>query len=603
MLDQMFRINRLLLLLLLISTGCGSIIVPESTFLEDAKMTPSKLKMVRDSVQFEVSGSIPIESVLSPRNPRLSLLMKSSDGSREFKSIALKKEVGHYSYKELFKILYEPWMEGAFLELQLRHGKQHSDKPNEKQFLTRGVITTPLLARVGKVYPDEPIPQIGLYIPTGAADVDLSRTKYFTFLFDAGSSDLKMNASNSASYNSIKAFLMENSSVSIFRITGTQSPEVREGRNSRLGMDRAEAVHRLLAASTIPVSEDKYQVTSRWNDWFDFRMLLRDYDRISTKRKDEFYKVLLSDSPYETQAEALKKISEFNQVSRDLYPKLRAVTVEITAKPLPGLNQDQAALLKKSLQEKSATSELDMADWAIAGEASPRLDDKEQIYSKMTELFRSVVPYNNLAVVKMRQAQQTLDTVLKDSLWNEANRLLYQASKIENNPYVLHNQGQILILQNKHWEAYKKLSDASVLTRNEDFLKINESLRGALDILRGDYKLATLRFDYTYSEAKDFFNKGLAYFLADDFANASLAFEESVMAGRNYGYGFYGLAMIAAESGQDEVALIHLDKAIHTSELMYQKALIDPIFDKLRGTEDFFQIYRPKEDSTAEDLK
>src|SRR5690606_6326890 len=166
-----------------------------------------------------------------------------------------------------------------------------------------------------------------------------------------------------------------------------------------------------------------------------------------------------------------------------------------------------------------------------------RLEDKARIYSKMTELYRSVIPYNNLAVVKMRQAQRTLDQATKDQLWKEANQLLNQAAKISTDPYVMHNQGQIMVLQGKTWEAYKNLSDASVLTRNEDFLKYNESLRGALDIIRGDFKLATLRFDYSYTEPKDFFNKGLAYFLSGDLANASLSFEESVMVGRNYGYG------------------------------------------------------------------
>jgi len=111
--------------------------------------------------------------------------------------------------------------------------------------------------------------------------------------------------------------------------------------------------------------------------------------------------------------------------------------------------------------------------------------------------------------------------------------------------------------------------------------------------LRGDYKLATLRFNYDYSDSKDFFNKGLAYFLAGDYANASLSFEESVVAGRNYGYGFYGLAMVAAESGQEEVAIIQLDKAIHSSEVLYQKALVDPIFEELRKSDEFFQIFKP----------
>ncbi|WP_211318365.1 OmpA family protein [Algoriphagus chordae] len=579
--------------MLLLPLLCSSIMVPETDFLKDSKVIPGKLEFFRDSVRFEVKGSIPIESAFSPRNPTVKLLLKSSENSMLFEELELTKNVAEYSYNQSFILAYEPWMEGAYLEAQFFQGKKEQLEPHQKKILARGVITTPLLAKIGNVNPDEPIPQVGLFISTGAMDTDLSRSREFLIKFNTGSSAIKMTAANEQAIADLKAFLTENSTVLSFRITGTQSPESSEGRSSKLGMDRAEAVKRMLEGANVSLRDSLTEIKSRWNDWFDFRLQLREYEKLSTQRKDQYYAVLLDGSDYQTQTQALKKISGFNQVANDLFPNLRAAKIEVVAKPLPGLNQAQTALLQKALNENTANSDLDLADWAIAGEASPRLEDKAKIYSKMTELFSSVIPYNNLAVVKMRLAQRTLDQVTKDLLWKEANALLYQASKIATDPYVLHNQGQILVLQGKTWDAYKKLSDASVLTRNQDFLKYNESLRGALDIMRGDYKLATLRFEYPYSEPKDFFNKGLAYFLADDYGNASLSFEESVMVGRNYGYGFYGLAMIAAESGQTEVALLQLDKAIHASELIYQKALVDPIFEEIRSSEEFFQIFRP----------
>ncbi len=593
MIDNLFKKKPALLIFLLLPLICSSIMVPETDFLADSKVTPGKLEFLRDSVRFEVTGTIPIESAFSPKNPKISLLFKSSENSIFFDDLELTKNVGEYSYKESFVLAFEPWMEGAFLEAQFFYGKKAQAEPSQKKVLARGVITTPLLAKIGNVNPDEPIPQVGLFISTGVMDADLSRSKEFVIKFAAGSSTISKSASNQQAIADLKSFLTENSSVLSLKITGIQSPEAAEGKSSKLGMDRAEAVNQLLTQSNISVRDSVTEVKSRWNDWFDFRLLLRENEKLSTQKKDQYYAVLLNGSDYQTQAEALRKISGFNQVASDLFPSLRAAKIEVVAKPLPGLNQEQTALLQKALNEDDNNSELDMTDWAIAGEASPRLEDKEKIYSKMTELFRSVIPYNNLAVVKMRLAQRTLDQTTKANLWKEANKLLYQASKIATDPYVMHNQGQILVLQGKTWDAYKKLSDASVLTRNQDFLRYNESLRGALDIMRGDYKLATLRFDYPYSEPKDFFNKGLAYFLSKDYSNASLSFEESVMAGRNYGYGYYGLAMVAAESGQKEVALLQLDKAIHASELIYQKALVDPIFEEIRTSDEFFQIFRP----------
>ena len=593
MIYQLFKKKPVLILILLLPLLSSSIIVPETDFLKDAKVTPGKLEFFRDSVSFEVQGTVPIESALSPRNPKIKVLLKSSENSILFDDLELTKNVGDYSYKKSFQLAYEPWMEGAFLEVQFFQGKKEQTGPFQRKVIARGVVTTPLLAKVGNVNPDEPIPQVGLFISTGVMDADLSRSKEFLIRFDAGSSSVKMTPANKQAIVDLREFLTENSSVVSFRITGIQSPENSEGKSSKLGMDRAEAVRQFLTESNLSIRDSLTEINSRWNDWFDFRLQLRSYEKISTQKKDQYYAVLLNGSDYQTQTEALKKIAGFSQVARDLFPGLRTAKIEVVARPLPGLNQTQTALLQKALNEHGANSELDLADWAIAGEVSPRLEDKGKIYSKMTELFRSVIPYNNLAVVKMRLAQRTLDQAAKNLLWKEANALLDQAAKIDTDPYVLHNQGQIMVLQGKTWDAYKKLSDASVLTRNEDFLRYNESLRGALDIMRGDYKLATLRFDYPYTEAKDFFNKGLAYYLAKDFANASLSFEESVMAGRNYGYGFYGLAMIAAESGQKEIALLQLDRAIHASELIYQKALVDPIFEEIRSSDEFFQIFKP----------
>lgn len=566
--------------------------MPESDFLEDAKVIPSKLEFYRDSVRFSVKGTIPIESAINPRNPQLKIIIKSSDQILDLGEVELRKKVGHFEYVKDFILLYTPWMEGASLEAHFFHGKRKSDIPNEKKILAKGVITTPLLAKVGVVNPDEPIPQIGIFIPTGVMNVINSRASEFLFRFDPGSSSLKLSDANQKSLAGLKTFIIENPSVVSFKITGIQSPEVSEGRSSKLGMDRALVIQKRVKADGLVFRDSLMEVKSRWNDWFDFRLLLRDYEKISTQRKDQYYSILLNGSDYSTQSHQLKKLPGFDQVSRDLFPKLRATKVEIVAKPVPGLDQVQSASLKEALEKKGNNNILDQLDWAIAGETSPRLEDKAEIYSKMTELFRSALPYNNLAVVKMRQAQRTLEDSVKAKLWNDAYRLLDQALKIETNPYVLHNQGQILVLKGKAWEAYKKLSDASVLSGNPEFLKYNESLRGALDIMRGDYKLAILRFDYPYSEPGNLFNKGLAYFLAKDYSNASLSFEESVIAGRNYGYGYYGLAMVAALSGQDEVALIQLQKAIKSSEQIYQKALVDPVFEELRQKQGFFEIFK-----------
>ncbi|HSF52400.1 MAG TPA: hypothetical protein VLA71_01540 [Algoriphagus sp.] len=584
----MFKVLLVLFWLSIESLSAGSIIMPENKFLKDVQLIPQKLKLEGDTIRFIVKGSIPIESVLTPKNPKVSLIFKAEQNQLDFGAIDLKRNVASYEYEKKFAVKYESWMKGASLEVSFFQGKKESILPFEKQVLAKGVIAPQLMVKLGEVYPDEPIPVVGLYITSGNVDKDLVRKEEFALVFAPGSSVYNSTSTNQSTLKKIDEFLETNPEVQVIKITGIQSPESGEGKNSALGMNRAESAKKALGARVSSLPETSLRLDSRWNDWFDLRLLLRDYKGISTNRKDEFYTILMNQETYLEQSERMKKVPGYSQIVQDLYPKLRVAKVEITAKPRVGLDMRQSIKLKEALSSATGLNELSFAEWSLAAEASQSLEEKAAIYSKMTELFRSPLPYNNMAVVRMRQAQRTLDQGSKEVLWEEAMRLLTQAYRVEPNPHTLHNQGQVLAFLGDYWGAYKKLSDASTMSLNPDFLQHNEALRGALDILRGDYKLATLRFEYPFTDPKDYFNKGLAYYMVGDYANANTAFEESVIQGRGFGYGYYGLAIIAAASGQKEVALIQLKKAIAANRQLAERAFQDPLFEELRESQEFF---------------
>ncbi|MDF2157460.1 hypothetical protein [Algoriphagus sp. CAU 1675] len=569
----------------------------ELRFLKDAEVVPSKLEYFRDSVQFSVKGTIPIESVVIPRNPELRLIFKAGEKSLDLGSLFLRKGLANYSYEQDFKLAFEPWMGGANLELIFFQGKRKTGKPYEKRVISQGVKTTAFLAKIGQVIPGEDIPVLGMMFSKRAEVMAVQQTAEFTILFDPGTAEFEESDNNLNQLNQLRTFLMKNPVVSSVKVTGLQSPEKEEGRNSKLGMDRALVVKDLLISENILLREDLIEVNSRWNDWFDLRLLLTGYDKISSALRERYYSILMEESDFLSQQLELKKIPGFEQVSRDLYPNLRAAKIEIVSGPNQGLAPSEYAVLKEELDKPSSVSSLSFDDWVKGAEESPRLEDKALIYSRMTELFNSSMPYNNLAVVKMRLAQRTVDPDLREKLWSEGIRLLEQGIRIEPHPYLFYNMGQILALKGAYWEAYIKLSEAASKSRDPEFLKTNEGLRGALDILRGDYKLAVLRFDYPFSDSKDLFNKGLAYYLAGDFVNASLAFEESVLKNREYGFGYYGLALIAANSGQFEVASIQLEKALAASSFLSEYILTDPNFEEFRNREGFFDWYKKNKSS------
>lgn len=583
---------KMLILIFMLSTRwllAGSIIMPENKYLKDAQLNPTKLRLQGDSIRFTVKGTIPVESVFFPKNPKVSLSLKAEENILDFGEVTLTKNLKGYEYEKKYTLRFEPWMAEASLEVSFLEGKKDAQDLVEKKTLAKGVIAPQLMVKLGEVYPDEPIPVVGLYMPSAAGDRDLLRKEEFSLIFESGSSTYRPTTANLETLRKIDSFLESNPQIYELKITGIQSPEAGEGKNSALGMNRAESAKKALGTRIINLQESQLKTTSRRNDWFDLRLLLKEYKGISTNRMEELYAILMNQETYLEQTERLKKVPGFSQVAQDLYPKLRIAKIEISARPLSGLDMRQSVKLKEALSSKEGKNELTLEEWTLAAESTQSFDEKATIYAKMTEFFRSPLPYNNMAVVRMRQAQRTLDQQSKEILWAEAMRLLTQAYRVEANPYTLHNQGQILVLTGNYWEAYLKLSQASSLTQNPDFVQHNEALKGALDILRGDYKLATLRFEYNFTDPKDYFNKGIAFFMIEDYASATIAFEESVVQGRAFGYGFYGLAMIAAGSGQKEIALIHLKKAIAANRQLAERAFNDPLFEELRESEGFFR--------------
>ena len=559
-------------------------------YLEDTQLNPAKLKLEGDSIRFEIKGSIPVESSITAKSPRIKLVYFNDSERIDFGILNLSRNFTQYEFSKKVSLKYEPWMLSGTLELHYLQGKKDNSPAVEKKVIAKGLVAPQLMVKLGEVYPDEPIPNVGLYITTGQLNRELEHREVFNFLFDIGSSQIRSNSIFQNEIKRLEKFLQENPNVVSVKITGIQSPEATEGKNSKLGMDRAQNLFKYLRNRYKTFPDSSAVIGSRWNDWFDLRLLLGDYQGVSTQRKDEIYAVLLNKESYLDQSARLKKIPGFSQVERDLFPKLRSAKVEVVSKPRLGLDLEQTTRLLEAMRNPSAANKLSFAEWALAAEASNSLEEKAAIYSKMTEYFRSPLPYNNVAVVRMRQAQRTLDEQSKEILWEEAQRLLAQAIKIEENPYSLHNLGQILALQGMYWESYKKLSEASAGIQNQELIRANESLRGALDILRGDYKLATLRFQHDLEDPKDYFNKGLAYFLLGEYGMATMAFEESVIRGRNFGYGYYGLALVAAESGQKEIALIQLKKAVLSNKQLATRAFMDPVFQDLQQEKEFYLL-------------
>ena len=549
-----------------------------ASYLTSVSLVPQKLRVERDSIKFLITGKLTAGSGQLTKQPNLRLRLLSNQDSLDLGTIAVQIQGGNSVLKKNFAFPYQPWMEDARLVLDFSLGKNKS--PLETKVLAKGVHAPQFLVRLGTYLPGEAIPAVGRFDFSEKIKEVKPLTKSVSFKFEPGKSDWITHPENQEAKKKLSDFLEQNPELISLKITGLQSPEQAEGRNSQLGYLRAERIGQKLQEFFPSISKDQIHYQSRWNDWFDFRVLLADYSGLAEETKSRYYEVLQGEGTYFEKALRIKALPEFERVASVVYPKLRSAQVELTARPYLGLGKEKSSLLKDALASRGV-NKLSYSDWELAAAAAPSLDEKAVLYASMIKWFGSPASFINLAVIRMRQGQELQDEESRAVLWEEATRLLEEANRLELLPLGLYNQGQLKVLQGEFWEAYKILSDASVMAKEGSSLRnAIESLRGALDVRRGDYKLALLRFGFPLESAEDWFNKGIASYLLGDYLSANSAFESSVLAKRNLGYGYYGLALVAMELGQVESGSLYLEKALTYQPALRQKIALDPAFSQ-----------------------
>ena len=597
----MFRIIRNIFSLLFVTFlfwNCTPKLSKFDNLLEGMVAKPEALTMHRDSVRFKLDGAIPLQYLRSDVRILLYPEYSYGEGALRLAEIvafdgAYTKVVNQAKVEADFVFPYLPGMESGELLLKglvVQRGKTRNITARK---IADGLYTTPLLARIGQVTPDEPIPPIGVYMKTDFSELQRETIKEYGVIFPLASNALRDNRLISTDGKPILSFIESGTVLKKITVTGIHSLESQEINNMDLAQRRAEVVRQKIR-SMLNNPNISIVAASRQKDWFDFRVLLGEYDGITSGQKEEYYSIILSDKAFETQLREIQRLTTYAKVSRDLFPKLRQAKIQAVYENTGSSDPEVAANVYKLLQEGKAINELSKEQLIYAGEVAPRLQEKERIYAKLVELYNSELAQNNLGVVYLNMAQRELNLREKNLLITRAISQFRQANRMNPTSYAFHNLGQAYLLRGDYFEAYVAISEASSLERDEtnEFLRFNEGLRGAIDIINGDYKLATIRLNRAPETEANLFNKGLAYFLAEDYKNALESFEESVQFNREYGYGFYGLAMVATITDDKQALFENLSKAVERSEFLRERAMTDLMFKKYRGDQAFLEALK-----------
>jgi tetratricopeptide (TPR) repeat protein len=595
----MYKLHKKVFVLTLIVAvvfSCSPKMSPYADLLDNVQAKPEALQLHRDSIRFQLTGAIPLKYLKEDVKVVLYPEYVYGEGALRLGETvpfdgAYVKSFNSVRVEDKYIFPYLPGMDAGTLLLKAtveRKGKLYTVDPKQ---IGVGLNTLPMLTRMGQITPDEPIPSIGLYATSGEINQNLEQISAYTVFFKLGSDVLESEQLAPG----LVDFFSTTPGVAIKQITvtGLVSPESGEIGQNTLALKRAEKVKSQLLRQ-YRLGSDLIQVQTRRNDWFDFRVLLGEYEGINEQQKEAYYRIIMNGNEYQSQLRELQKLNTFSTVSRALFPKLRAGIVTIT---LDNAAIDQPALaasIFKMINEGAPLTGTSPQQLEFAGVAAKRLQEKEAIFQYMVQQYGTENSLNNLGVVYLNQAHRELGNRERNILISKAIATIQQANRVRTTAVAFHNLGQAYILRGDYFDAYVAISEASALEKeeNNEFIRFNEGLRGALDIVNGDYKLATIRLNRAPATPHNLFNKGLAYFMSEDYANALTAFEESVQVNRDFGYGFYGLALVAAVTKDRDALLENLGKAINRSEYLRERAVSELLFKEFHEDKEFRNVLR-----------
>jgi len=570
-------------------------------------VNPDPLVLHGDSVRFDMEATLPqgmmnknITYVIEPQFEHQNRF-QDVNGQIVFDGANVnRKERPQQSQNMSFP--YREGMENGNLNVvgRVAHKKKDKTATSGSTKVADGVITTSRLARIGQYTGEGEIPMLGMYMGHGYSDLAEIEPTEVEFFFQQGRSTLRPSEVNSDRGKYLKAFIADNNLTKTVSITGTHSPEGSERINRDLSKNRAQQIELFYRTEMEKYdyrgeSQDvQFIIKPVVDDWSDFRILLDDYDGLSDGEKIEYFEIIGGPGDFDSKERAMQRLPTYRRVFNDLYPKLRIAKTEILTAKDKKTEAEISTLSNQIVRGNLTADELTEEEMGYAAALEPSLNSKQRIYEVQAEAYNSPMAHNNLGVVYLNQAGRTASSSEKNDLLNKAIRSFEAANESGRNGYATHNLGQVYLMRGDYQTAYKHFSDASTMSTDgeDDFENLNDGIRGAVDILNGDYKLATIRLNNAPENEVNLFNKGLAYLLADDYRNATNAFEESVMVNRDFGYGYYGLAIIAARAENAQVANENLKKAAERSSELKRRAATDLEFRKIRDTSEFRQAIR-----------
>lgn len=324
--------------------------------------------------------------------------------------------------------------------------------------------------------------------------------------------------------------------------------------------------------------------------WTDVRTILMGYSMLSFAEKSQYMRVVEGRGDFTYKERRFQELPQYALFRRDVLPRLSRLDQGISSTIQTPM--EISIMANHILKNNAVPQVLSEGDLAYAAVNEPRLNEKSQLFEAMVRAYPSVFSWNNLGVTYLNLAHRTFDRTIKLSYLRKARDSFDQSNGFFENPFSSYNLALLTLMEGDGLGAYQEFFISMSLSQHEPVRKSHQAKLGAASILNGDYRLAAIHLDQAERDEINLFNKGLAYFLAGDYYNAMVGFEDSALLNLQNGYPFYGLALIAARSGEEIKLVENIQKAITRTEYLKNRVSYDLEFADYHQMEGFLQAIR-----------
>ena len=580
-------IYSLLIIGTLTFTGCTLPQMIKMAKEQKLEIKPNPLEVHKDTVNFDMSGNLPVKLLKKGTVYTLNTFYKYGDNELALPALPLKAEDYPNSAKEVTKVTkafmfpYKDAYKTGTVEIQGVASKGTKSKTTPRMPYATGIITTSKLvqnsyyaafAAHGYNNQEELIPVI---IPD--------------FIFERGKSVLRTSETKAEKGKQLDAFIASKNVTRTVTITGTHSPEGLERINSKLSEERAAAIEKFYRAQMKKydyqgaAADVKFILKPIVDDWSEFKTALAAYNGISADEKTALLNVVNNGATFEEQEKQLKKLAGYNKVFKDVYPSLRAAKTEILTIKAKKTDDEMSVLAKQITTGQAGIDTLSFEELMYAATLTPSLEEKTAIYEAATKKGSNWNAHNNLGAAYLRAV---IENPAKTDLIDKAATQLEIAAKMNPSSEVHANLASVALMKGNPYKSYSH-ARAALNGANNDVTRGVKGVKGACEIYMANYGAAVTSTSSSSDNHVNLFNKGLAQLLNKDFSNASSSFAEATRKNSNYAIAYYGAAVAAAKSGSGDAVVSNLVNAVKIDPSLKEKALTDLEFAKFNTTDAF----------------